>query len=107
MAGTEQKQRVDRNAIYRDVLDILTEITMDWDVGEISAETQLGSIVLESISLVYLIGDLQQNHGLQDRLLQKLRTAKIKLTDLRVTDVVDFVCDIKATQEVDVEGGQV
>ena len=94
MAVTDQERRINREAVYRDVLAILEMINEDWDVGEINAETRLGSVVPESISLVYLIGDLQHQYHLQDLLVQKLRAADSTLTELRVADMVDLVCEI-------------
>jgi acyl carrier protein len=106
MATADEKLGVDRAAIYRDVIGILSDIVADWDVGEISADTSLGNIVLESISLVYLIGDLQQHYNLQDQLLQKLRESGTKVTDLRVGDIVDFVCEILSHPRRKAAGGE-
>jgi acyl carrier protein len=96
----EQQQGVERQDILAYIIEILTEITADWDVGEISSETQLGNLGLESISLVYLIGEVQHYYHLQDLLFEKLRTAGKKIADLRVTDVVDYVSDILTTLSV-------
>jgi acyl carrier protein len=101
----EQPKRVEQQDILAYLTKILTEITAEWDVGEISPETRLDSLGLESISLVYLIGEVQQHYNLQNVLFEKLRAAAIMITDLRVADVVDMVCEILAVPTV-TAGGQ-
>jgi hypothetical protein len=102
MAG--QNQSVERHAVFHYITEILAEITEDWDVGEISLETRLGDLGVESISLVYLIGEMQQYYNLQDLLFQRLRAAAIRITDLYVADIVDFVCELLTTRAVSVGG---
>jgi acyl carrier protein len=106
MAAADEKVGMNREAIYQEVIEILSDIAADWDVGEISADTSLQSVVHESISLVYLIGDLQQQYKLEDRLLQKLRESGSNVTDLRVGDIVDFVYEILAKQHRSAAGGK-
>ena len=101
----EQQKRVEQQDILAYLTKILTEITAEWDVSEISPETRLDSLGLESISLVYLIGEVQQHYNLQNVLFEKLRAAAIMITDLRVADVVDMVCEILAVPTV-AAGGQ-
>ncbi|NTU64774.1 MAG: acyl carrier protein, partial [Chloroflexi bacterium] len=76
------------------VTQILREITADWDVGEITADTRLGHLGLESINLVYFIAEMQQHYGLRDGLFHRLRADATRLTDRRVGDIVDMVQDI-------------
>jgi hypothetical protein len=99
-AMIDQYQSVERGAILRHVIEILTDITADWDIVEISSKTCLGDLGLESISLVYLIAEIQQYYNLQDLLFKKLRTAEIKVTDLQVADLVDFISELLATPSV-------
>jgi hypothetical protein len=96
----DQEQGVERSAILRYVTDILTEITAEWDVGEISHESRLGDLGLESISLVYLIAEIQQHYHLQDLLFNRLRAAGIPIHDLCVTDVVGFIYEILLKRNV-------
>ena len=91
---TGSMPKMDRDSIFDDVVEILKLINADWEIGEVVRHTPLGSVVPESISLVYLIGDLQHNYHLQDRLVQKLRTVDKKLTDLNVGELVDFVYEL-------------
>jgi acyl carrier protein len=77
------------------VIGILTEITGEWDVGEISAESPLAALNLESINFVYFIAELQQKYALQQRLLTRIRSTERPLADLRVVDLVDFVQEVR------------
>jgi acyl carrier protein len=77
------------------VIGILTEITGEWDVGEISAESRLAALNLESINFVYFIAELQQKYALQQRLLTRIRSTDRSLADLRVADLVDFVQEVR------------
>jgi acyl carrier protein len=81
------------------VIGILKEITGDWDVGEISAESRLAALNLESINFVYFIAELQQKYALQQRLLARIRSTDQPLADLRVVDVVDFVQEIRGDRQ--------
>ena len=89
----------DGNGAGREVLEhvirILEEITDDWDVGPISAESRLASLNLESINLVYFIAEIQQKYGLRQQLFTRIRSAARVLGDLRVGDIVDFVHEIQ------------
>jgi hypothetical protein len=55
------------------VTEILMELTVDLDVGPIESSDRLGNLGLESISLVYLIAEVQQRFQLGDALVQTLR----------------------------------
>ena len=81
------------------VIGILQEITADWDVGEISADSRLAALNLESINLVYFIAELQQKYALQQQLFHRIRAADRPLADLRVVDVVDFVREMRGARE--------
>jgi acyl carrier protein len=94
------------NEVLPYVIQVLREVTADWDVGEISAETSLGNLGLESINLVYFIAELQQHYGLQDRLFTRLRTSGRPVPDLRVSDVVDLVEASRSTPIGPTEGRQ-
>ena len=83
-----------RGEVLAHVIRILEEITDDWDVGEISADSRLAALNLESINLVYFIAELQQKYGLQQRLFTRIRSTARSLGDLRVGDIVDFVHEI-------------
>lgn len=76
--------------IFRTMQEILADVTADWDIepGEITLETRLVDIGMESISLVYLIAELQQAYGLGDRLFQKMREEGSLLKDMTVGTVL-------------------
>ena len=82
------------------MIGILKEITDDWDVGEISAESQLGALNLESINFVYFIAELQQKYRLQQQLLARIGSTDGPVADLRIADVVDFVQEIRSARQV-------
>lgn len=106
MTVVEHVRSVERSDVLDYVLGILNEITADWDIGEIGPETQLGSLGLESISLVYLIGEIQRHYDLHDQLFERLRTAKTNIADQRVADVVDLVSEMIASQSTRAGGGE-
>jgi acyl carrier protein len=84
------EQQAGWDAIATHLAGILREV-IEWDVGEITPDTHLGGLGLESISLVYLIAEVQQHYGLRDRLFQRLREQEVLITDLRLRDVVEIV----------------
>jgi acyl carrier protein len=81
------------------IVGILQEITAEWDVGEISADSRLATLNLESIDLVYFIAELQQKYALQQQLFTRIRAADQALADLRVVDVVDLVQELRGARE--------
>jgi hypothetical protein len=70
------------------VTEILDELTEDLDVGGVGPEDLLADLGLESISLVYLIAEVQQEFDLGDRLLESLRWHPP--TDVRALTVAQF-----------------
>lgn len=86
------------------VIGILQEITADWDVGDISPDSRLAALNLESINFVYFIAELQQKYALQQQLFTRIRAADRPLADLRVVDVVDFVQEMRGAGEQRREG---
>jgi len=77
------------------VIRVLEEITGEWDVDEISGESRLATLNLESINLVYFIAELQHKYGLQQQLFTRIRSTGRSLGDLRVADIADFVHEIR------------
>jgi acyl carrier protein len=78
----------DRDAVAAFVDEILDELTEDLDVESPGPDDLLGDLGLESISLVYLIAEVQQKFDLGDRLLDSLRWHPP--TDVRVLTVAQF-----------------
>lgn len=79
------------DAILGLILELLEEITADWDTGPVSAATELGSLGIESINLVYLLAELQQEYSLGDRLLRELRSQQIDIRRLLVGELAELV----------------
>jgi hypothetical protein len=78
----------DSGGVLPFVTEILDELTEDLDVGGVGPEDLLADLGLESISLVYLIAEVQQEFGLGDRLLDSLRWHPP--TDVRALTVGQF-----------------
>ena len=88
MDAIEQKQE-----LFDSLRDILSDITEDWDIDmdEVSPDTQLLDLGLESISLVYLIAELQQEYSLGDELFRKMRAEGTLLKEMSVDDVLSAI----------------
>jgi acyl carrier protein len=89
-----------RGEVLEHVIRVLEEITDDWDVGQISADSRLSALNLESINLVYFIAEIQQSYGLENRLVAQIRSFGRPLGDLRVADIADFVHAIRDGQDI-------
>jgi hypothetical protein len=82
------------------VVELLEEITADWDRGPMSPATELGSLGIESINLVYLLAEVQQEFALGDRLLGTLRAERIDIRTLRVGELCELAArTARAPQE--------
>jgi hypothetical protein len=82
------------STILEYILQLLEEITAEWDPEPISAATELGSLGIESINLVYLLAEVQQEYSLGDRLLGRLRTQQIDVRVVCVGELVELVAQI-------------
>lgn len=89
------------NLTTEDVRAVLQEIFLDLgedlDLSDVdlTAETRLLDLGLESISLVYLVSELQQHYELGDRLFRHLRESAVMIRDLSVGDVETIVVALK------------
>jgi hypothetical protein len=90
----EGRVDLERGQILRYVIQMLEDITADWDVGIVAPETSLGELGLESINLVYLIAEIQYTYGLEDFLFRRLTEAGISVNDLQVDRLVNFVVEL-------------
>jgi acyl carrier protein len=79
---------IQSGAVSEFVMEILEELTEDLGVEALGPDDVLGALGLESISLVYLIAEVQQKFDLQDRLLESLRWHPP--TDVRALTVEQF-----------------
>lgn len=77
--------------------EIFEDLGEDLDLGVVSLtpETRLMDLGLESISLVYLVSELQQHYGLGDRLFRRMREAGALIRDLSVGELQDMVVALK------------
>ena len=85
-----------REAVAAYVIEILTDLTSEWDVAPITSSTRLRDLELESISLVMLIGEIQHRYRLGDAVFERLRKADLLIVNLGVGELVDIVCDLLA-----------
>lgn len=79
--------------IFEDLADDLGE-----DEIELSPQSKVLDLGVESISLVYLISELQQNYGLGDQLFRKMREEDQLLKDMTVDDILKAVVELSARQ---------
>jgi hypothetical protein len=78
------------------ILEILHELTQDWTDLDLTEDCRLGDLGLESIALVYLIAEVQQQYGLGDKLLRRLRDAQADVRAMSVCDFAAFAADAGA-----------
>ena len=77
--------------IFASLKDLLSDINEDWEGEEVAPTTRLVDLGLESISLVYLVAELQQMYSLGDRLFRKMREDGTLLKDMTVGNIVDLL----------------
>lgn len=86
----------DRETLLTDVVDILNDLTSDWDTdfsGGISPDTRLiGDLLFESIDVVQFVVALEERFQRHDLPLEKLLMHNGRYVDeLRVADIVDLL----------------
>lgn len=87
---------------YDDAMSVLQEIFEDLgDDLELEDEAlepgaKIIDMGLESISLVYLVSELQQHYGLGDALFKKMRDEDRLLKDMTVDDIIKSVVELGA-----------
>jgi aryl carrier-like protein len=79
----------DFQKIFDSLKELLRDINEDWEGDEVTPQTRLVDLGMESISLVYLIAELQQMYGLGDTLFRKMREEGTFLKDMTVGDVLN------------------
>ncbi len=87
----EQDDSLEAGDVFAAIRALIEDVAEDWDPGEIAADTRLVDLGMESISLVYLIAELQQQLGLGDRLFNQMRTDGTLLKDMKVGDLVQSI----------------
>lgn len=96
MEETMSQVRFDREAIFQTLIQILKDMTSDWDLefaGGIKAETCLvADLTLESIDMVQFIVAIQEQFERRDLPFEKLLMADGRyVDDLSVEEVVNFL----------------
>lgn len=86
----------DKAEVLKDTVDLLTDMTADWDVelsGSIGSETKLvGDLQFESIDIVQVILALEERIGRRGLPFEKLFMANGRYVDeVRVGELVDFI----------------
>jgi len=84
----------DVSAVLHEIFEDLGE---DLDLGQVTLtpDMRLLDLGLESISLVYLVSELQQHYGLGDRLFRRMRESGALIRDLSVGELQDMVVALK------------
>src|SRR5262245_19130273 len=88
MTVMDQASGVDIQQVFSSLKELLKDINQDWESETITLETRLVDLGLESISLVYLIAELQQMYRLGDLLFRKMRSEGSLLKDMTVGDIL-------------------
>jgi hypothetical protein len=82
------------------VLRLVTEISQDRGTRPVTGDRRLGDLGLESISLVYLIAELQQELALGDRLVRDLRIrSSVELPMLTVGELAELAAALSGRME--------
>lgn len=91
MTDLDPPSAADVEAVLR---EIVGDISEDVEPAEVTRDTRLVDLGMESISLVYMISELQTHYGLGDRLFPKMRAEGILLVNLTVGDVIDMIVEV-------------
>lgn len=85
---------------YDDAMSVLQEIfedladDLDLEDETLDPNAKILDLGMESISLVYLISELQQHYGLGDALFRKVRDEDRLLKDMSVDDILNSVVEL-------------
>ncbi|MAY32396.1 MAG: phosphopantetheine-binding protein [Pseudomonadota bacterium] len=85
---------------YDDAMSVLQEIfedladDLDLEDETLDPNAKILDLGMESISLVYLISELQQHYGLGDALFRKVRDEDRLLKDMSVDDILKSVVEL-------------
>ena len=85
----------DVRKVIKEILDDLQE-DLDFELGDLNADAKLTDMGMESISLVYLVSELQQHYQLGDSVFRNLRAEGRLLTEMTVEDIVQSVATAPA-----------
>ena len=92
------QSNLDVQDVFVSLKGLLKDINEGWEVETITADTRLVDLGLESISLVYLIAELQQMHHLGDLLFRKMRSEGSLLKQMTVGDILNSLTALVASK---------
>ena len=97
MISNENMTNMTSDDVASVLQEIFDDLGEDLDVGDLTltSETKLIDLGMESISLVYLLSEMQQHYGLGDRLFRLLRETGVLIRDLSVGEVQAMVVTLK------------
>jgi hypothetical protein len=87
------RNEIGREDVANDILEMLRTLTNDVDIDPITLQTYMGDTGLDSVCMAYLIGEIQQKYELQDAVYRALVKANSPILTLRVSEIVDCVCE--------------
>jgi acyl carrier protein len=79
----------DVEALFGSLKELLDDINDGAEGPEVTLETRLVDLGLESISLVYLTAELQQMYGLGDAMFRQMRSEGTFIKDMSVGDIIN------------------
>jgi acyl carrier protein len=87
---------LDYETVLDDVLNLMTELSGDWEYsGEITAETRLlGDLAMDSLDLVILGSELQERYGQLpfSEFLAELGKQEADQRDVTIGELVELIC---------------
>jgi len=84
---------IGREDVANHLLEMLRTLTQDVDIDPITLQTCLGDTGLDSVCVAYLIGEIQQQYALRDCVYRALVKTNTPILTLRVSEIVDCVCE--------------
>jgi len=93
MAITTEAAEAALRSIFDDLAEDLETEAVEFDRG-----TKLLDLGMESISLIYLISELQQHFDLGDKLFQHLRESDRLLKDMDVGDILSGLVAVSSEE---------
>ena len=96
MESLKSDQHFDRDTILRDTLQLLRDMTSDWEMGfagSIGPKTYLAAdLAFESIHLIQLVIAIEEHFKRRELPLQQLfMPDDRRIDDLQVSELVDFL----------------
>jgi hypothetical protein len=105
MSVAKTKPETVRDQVAAHVLGMISSLTQEMDLAPITLESCLGDTGLDSVSVAYLIGEIQQHYRMGDGLYKALVRANFPILKTQVGTLVDLVCEGLAQGDRAVAGG--